>query len=295
MSNALRYRQSAFEVVPAWRRWWPLAVAEFRTLFRTKGGVAVYCVCLLPGVVRLVILLVLFGVLNLGGGGIRAGAGQRARGVLEPASLDFYLRPALDVMPGMVVALLLTSLVTARAIARDRGTNALELYWTRGITPIGYLFAKWSGCCALFATLTVGVPFVLWCVACLFAEDATPYVQLAPSIARGLLGTLTATATWTAVCVFLSAVCATPSLAMVAWSTLVVGTDAVGFVFAKLLAAPWLSSLGLWNAGAVLARAIAGVSQRDASLVTAVITLGVATIGIGALAQRRIRLSEAVG
>lgn len=297
MNETVRYRQADYEPVPAWRRWWPLAVQEFSSLFRTRWGVALYCLCLVPGFGRLVMLLIIFGVVNFGPPGLRSRLSQRSEmAQLDPRQVEFYLEPVLAVMPGMVFCLLLTSLVVARAVARDRVTNALELYWTRSVSPAAYLFAKFCGCFLLMAVLTTGVPLALWITAVLLADDWSLFLASAPQIGCGLGGLLLVTAIWTAMCILISAACTTPNTAMVLWSMLLVGSSAAGFVLSKVLQEPRLRAcLSVWDAGGVVVRAIAGVSERGVSVAWALATLTGLLIGLLLLAARRLRLVEAIG
>ena len=129
-------------------------------LFRTKWGVALYFVCLLPSLGRLVLLLIMLGAVDLGSRSV-AGRMPQAMDDMNPHRAAFYFEGSLSTMPGMIFFLLLTSVVVSRCVARDRATNALELYWTRGISPWGYVFAKWLGGFLVTASLTVGMPIVL--------------------------------------------------------------------------------------------------------------------------------------
>ena len=91
-----------------------------------------YALCFVPLLVRIVILLIIYGVLQFGPPAMRnrlasapaAGSGPGA--MFDPRRVDFYVGVALD-GPAMVFVLLLSSMVVARSIARDRATNALEL------------------------------------------------------------------------------------------------------------------------------------------------------------------------
>ena len=294
MNGSLQYRTADFVPIPAWRRWWPVAAQEFASLFRTKGGIAMFCACLLPGVYKLVMLLILFGVVNFAPRGLQARL-QRAEVGLDPHRIEFYLEPVLSVRPGMIFALLLTSLVTSRAVARDRVTNALELYWTRSISPGAYLFAKWVGCGLLFAVFTVAVPTVLWITSALLADDAERVLATAPQLARAILGLAAVTGAWTALCILVSTMCSAPNTAMVSWSVLLVGSAAIAFVLSRALQQPSLMScLSVWDAGAVVARGIAGVPQRGASVTGVVTTLLALLAAFWWIAQRRLRLAEAI-
>ena len=294
--NTLRYRADSFRPVPAIRRWWPLAAREFMSLFRTRWGLAMFFLCTVPGIGRLVMLLIVFGVVRFGP--MRARLPQRGPGTpaeLDPFRVEFYVDPALDVMPGMIAALLLTSLVTARAIARDRMTNALELYWTRGISPGAYLFAKWLGSFLLVSLLTVAIPLVLWLSAGLLAEDWSLLTGTAAQFGLVLAGLVLVTAVWTGICILISALCASANTAMVLWSMLLVGSSALGAVLGTLLREPWLAStVSVWEAGAVIVRTVAGIPQGNVSVAGAALVLG-GSLGLLLVpVLRRLRLVEAI-
>jgi ABC-type transport system involved in multi-copper enzyme maturation permease subunit len=298
MNQPLSYRSSSYEPVPVWRRSWPLAWAEATSLFRTRWGVVVFCVCLLPVLIRLAMLLIMFGVVSFGPAALRNRLNTRATGELasiDPRRVEFYVDPVLQVMPGMVFVLLLSSLVVARAIARDRTTNALELYWTRGITPWSYLFAKWLGGGLLIALLTVLAPFVLWLVAVFLAEDWTLFAETWLPLSGALAALALMTVVWTGMGIFLSAAAASPNGAMVAWISLLVGSSAVGVVLSVVLREPWLRTcLSVWDAGGVVVRALAGLPQRNVSVPGAAIVLTAVLLWTWWRARARLRLAEAI-
>jgi len=278
------------------RRVWPLAEFEFRSMFRSRWGVALFCLCLFPGLGRLVMLLIAFGVLKFGPSGIRARLQNRVEiPGLDPWRVDFYLEPVLSTMPGLVFVLLLTSLVVARTIARDRMANALELYWTRGISPLGYIVGKWAGGLMLVGIVTVAVPLSLWVTAVMLAEDWSLLAGSWLAMLWATIGLVLMTVVWTGICLAISAICSAPNTAMVAWCMLLVGSSALGIVMANALREPWLRScLSIWDAGAVVVRAIAGVPQRGVSLPGAITTLSATCVVLTLLARSRLRLAEAV-
>lgn len=292
----LREQHQGGGITSPLRRIWSLASFEFRALFSRRFGVVAFCVCLFPGLGRLVMLLILFGVVNFGPERLRSGLqGRTGIPALDPGRVDFYLEPVLSTMPGMVFLLLLTALVVARTIARDRLANALELYWTRGISPLGYVLGKWLGGFLLVGVLTVAVPALLWLTAGFLADDWTLLLETALPMARAVIGLVFVTALWTGICLALSAICSSPNAAMVAWAMLLVGSTAVGVVLANALDAPWLRAcLGIWDAGAVVVRAVAGAPQRGVSVAGAVATLVTVFAVLVAVARPRLRLSEAV-
>lgn len=297
MTAPLAYRAAAFPVVPPWRRWWPLAQQEAALLFQSRWGQAIVFLCLLPAVGRLVMLLILFGVLQFGPAGMRAiGPGRpRPLGAFDPLQVEFYVDPVLAVMPGMVVALLLSSLVPARAIARDRSTNALELYWTRGISPFAYVLAKWVGSAMLLGVVTVIAPLALWGTAVLLHEDwgllATTWLPMAQALA----GLAVATLVWSALAILLSASCASANAAMVLWTMLLVGSAAVGAVAAAAARDPSLRIVfSIWEAGALLARQLGGSAPRGAPVAGCLGMLGAALLVLGLRARRHLRVTEAL-
>lgn len=279
-----------------WRRILHLASFEFRGLFRSRWGLVLFFACLLPGLARLMMLLIMFGVVKFGPPRLRTRLTNRSDfSGLDPFRVDFYLEPVLSVLPGLAFLMLLTSVLVARTIARDRMANALELYWTRGISPRGYVVGKWLGGFLLVAVVTTFVPLVLWVTAAMLAEDWTLFSTSFVDMLWALTGLLVVTAAWTGMCLAISAIAAAPNTAMVAWCMLLVGSSALGAVMANALQQPWLRScMSLWEAGAVVVRAIAGVSQRDVSVPGALTSLSAALLVLVFFARRRLRLREAV-
>lgn len=298
MTHAQHYRPFVSDRTVGWRRLWPLARQEMLLVFRTKWGVALYLLCLFPSLGRLVMLLIVFGVIDFGPRGLRSRLSTRSSpelAHLDPLQAAFYLEPVLSVLPGMIFFLLLTSMVVARSVARDRATNALELYWTRGITPRGYVAAKWLGGFLVTATLTVAAPAILWLSASFLAEDWSLLVDTAPQFLAGLGGMVVLTAMWTGIGTLLSAACGTANLAMVAWCMLLVGSSAVGFILSQALREPWLRScLSFWEAGGVLVRSLADLPQRGQSVPGAAATLAFLLAVVWLAARRRLRLAEAL-
>ena len=298
MSQSLHYRGLDCARVGGLGRLWPLARQEMMLLFRTKLGVALYFVCLFPALGRLVLLLIMFGVLDFGPPNLvnRMGRGlPRSMDRQNPERAEFYFEGSLSTMPGMIFFLLLTSVVVSRCVARDRATNALELYWTRGISPWGYVFGKWLGGFLLAASMTVGMPLLLWISACFLAEDWTLMTDTIGQFSIGLLGIAFMTAIWTAIGTLISAIASSANLAMVAWSMLIVGSSAAGFVVSRVLDEDSLRScLSFWEAGRVVVRSMADLPQRDVSVSGAFLMLGSLFGGLLLLVRRRMRVVEAL-
>jgi ABC-type transport system involved in multi-copper enzyme maturation permease subunit len=302
VTTPLNYRPADYVPVPPATRWWPLARREATSLFASRWGILLYGLCLIPFLVRAVILLILFGVLALGPEElrtrlqqppvVRGGPGMAS---LDPRMLAFYADQALR-PPAFVFVLLLSSMVVARSIARDRMTNALELYWTRGISPGQYVFAKWFGGSLIVGSITVLAPFVLWLMAVFLAPDWTLLQQTAGGMARLLAALALATGALTAIGTFVSGAAATANGATVVWTIVMVGSVSVGELLAGVLRTPTLRSwTSIWEAFGVLVRAIAGVPQRNVSEIGACACLGGLLAWSWWRGRRRLRMEDAIG
>ncbi len=303
MIDGLRYRPAPYRPTSRWERLRPLVRLEFGSIFRSKWGVAIFLATLIPSFVRLVILLIWTGALALGGGGGAAGAGMRKMGERPPEQIQellpdhvgFYTEGVVAPGWGLVMFLVLTSLVTARAIAKDRATNALELYWTRGISPIGYFLGKGLGCFLVTGMMTIAAPFVLWVTGVFLAEDWSFLAKTWTFLPGVLLGLTVFTASLTTICILLSAIAGSPNLAAILWCLLLAGSEAFGQIISNVLKLPAIgSSVSVFDAAGTLARTCAGNVDRDASPMGAAISLCSIIAVLSVVLRRRLRLSEAV-
>lgn len=292
----LRYRVADYAPVPAFRRAWPLLRQEFLVLFRSKVGIALFCACLLPAVVRLFVLMIRFGVVDFGGGEARRNLIGRSQMLAQwdPGRPEFYVELVMGTWPGLPVLVLLTAATTAGAIARDRRTNALELLWTRGITPNGYLLARYLGSLGSLLLVTVLAPLLLWGLGVLMADDWQHLVDTLPFLVPVLCGLLATSALWVAICLCLSALASSPSQAIVLWCMLLLGSTAIANVAAAVLREPNLRAwLSIWEAGGALARHVAGISTRVELGPALGVLVGLLAVLLVA-AKRRLGLREAI-
>ncbi len=275
--------------------WLPLVRHEWDSLLRTRWGVAVLLLCLLPAFGRLVWLTLLHGFLQLGDA-VRTRMQSQAAGELawNPDQVNFYVEPVLSVMPGMAFFLLLTSVGAARSVARDRASNALELYWTRSITPVGYLCGKWLGASMVVGAITIVAPMLLWGLAVLMADDWSRLQETALPMLIATASLTLFTLVLVGAAVLLSALPRTPNAALVAWAGLLVGSKAVGVVFARALQWPALRTLSVWDAASALVRAASGLPERGTSLFGAAMVLAMLLLVLGLFAARRLRLQDAL-
>ncbi len=292
------YRALRYEPVSTLVRLRAIADVEFRTLFRSKWGVAVFFLCLGPSIVSFVAMLVQLGILQFGP--------PRAAEALQenlpnkpdllrfvPSSIHFYLRPILS--ESFAPFLILSALVSSRSIAKDVAVNALELYWTRGISPRGYFLAKWAGSFALLALVCIGAPLVLWVSGVLLAPDWTLFETTVQFVPRALLGLLAFTLVLSWMPVAFSAIAGTPNLASVFWVMLLIGSTSVGNIVAALLDSPsWAPVISVWDSAGTLAGAIGGLPDAAERLQGALVNLAVVSVVLTLLAARRMRMREAI-
>ncbi|HLU39821.1 MAG TPA: hypothetical protein VK081_10565 [Planctomycetota bacterium] len=282
------YRDLAYRPTAPFRRIWPIARHELAAIFRIRFGTVIFIVCLAPTIGSLIFLLASAGIWET-----EPRMRERMAG-FDPSLPSFFLRPITSAL-GFLPFLVLTTLVSARAIAKDRAAGALEIYWTRAITPLGYFVGKVLGSFLLLATVFVVAPFVLWLTSVLIAPDWGQFEATIGFLPGMLLGLTVHAAAMAALAVGVSALASTPNMASIAWLFVVVGTGFVGQVLRRMLAEPWVALISPWSAAARVVDWFAGwtpvVSYPPAA---AGVALAAALAAVLGLAARRLRVLEAV-
>jgi hypothetical protein len=288
------YRPLSYRPLNPFWRLWPIALIELRTMFRSRIGVGVFIACLTPSVGSLIFLLVREGVWQLGPGE-RPPDMEQFSERMNPESPWFYASPIVHM--SFVPFLLLTGLVTTRAVAKDRVANALEIYWTRGLSPLGYFLGKWLGSILLVGSAFVLAPFVLWLVSVGMAPDWTRLQVTSSFMPSVLLGLLAFTAVLTFLGVCLSSLAGTPNFASILWVFLMIGTAAVGRILGEIFRGnDWFVAVNPWDAGVRLIAWTIGKSPlRDYDPGIAVACLLATVVSCAVLAARRLRSLEAIG
>ena len=286
------YRDVRYQPTGAFARMWPIARHELTSMFRRRFGVILFLACLAPTIGQLLFLLVRAGLWDAvpeGRGGGTTPFGDR----LDPSAPSFYLWPITTM--SFVPFLILTTLVSVRAIAKDRAAGALEIYWTRAISPWTYFVGKWYGSFLLLASAFVLAPLALWLTSVLLAPD---WGQLQATIAvvpRILLGFVWLCAMTSLLAVCVSAVAPTPNFAAIVWLLLVVGSLALGQVLRMALRSNWTVAVNPWRAGKRVVEWIADVTPFfDYSPLVALSTISGTAAVLLVLAARRLRVLEAV-
>lgn len=287
------YRPLQYQPTSRWARLWSVTQEELRTLFRRRLGVLAFLVCLGPTIGNFGILMVRSGIWRLGIDQARMPAVPR----MDPESIDFYLTPIVGEPYSYVVFLVITTLVSCRAVAKDRETEALEIYWTRGISPLGYFSAKWFGSFLLLGSLFVAGPAVLWLTGTLIAPDWGMLQRTIAWLPRVLVALTCFTAVLTYLAVAFSGMARTANLASLLWFGLILGTLALGRVLAHVFSGEWwFKAIDPWDAMKRIAEWICGYQPlRDYSTGYAVAFVGATAALVTAVLWRRLRLAEAVG
>lgn len=285
------YRDATYTPTAWAARVWPIARHEFLSMFRVRFGAILFLLCLAPTVGNLIFLLVRAGLWEIGPGG-RGGnvpLGDR----LDPASANFYMWPITTL--SFVPFLVLTTLVSVRAIAKDRAAGALEIYWTRAISPWAYFAGKWYGSFLLLSAAFVAGPLVLWLTSVLVAPDWSQLEATIGMIPRVLLGLTWLCAMMALLAVSVSALASTPNFASIVWLFLVVGSLGFGQVLRFALRENWTVAINPWRAGKRVVEWFAGFEPFfDYSPWAALGLCSGTALVLVVLAARRLRVLEAV-
>ena len=287
-----RYRRHEDPPVGIVGRLWPVARGEALLLTRTRLGLLALFVAALPLLTQLVLLLIQVGVVAIprghrivnriaSMGWMNIGHPEFYAVPLQRTSLMFFLVPA--------------ALVLCRAIAKDRQTNALELFWTRPITPFSYFVAKWLGGAGLVASFWVLGPAVLWLVAVAFGPDdyaSSSYFMVSRVLLAGIWSSLAASF----LAVGISATTASANMSSILFVGLSVGMKAVSTFLARLFRGEqWPRALSPWDAIAGVGEALAGVSPgRGLPLTGCLIVLGVLYGALVWSVSRQLRIDRVV-
>ncbi len=285
------YRRIDYEPTSTFERIRPLAIHEWRVIFRRIPGVLLFVACLGPSIFNVFLLLLQAGIWEFGDLTRLTERSPR----LDPNAMRFYLDPILG--ESYLPVLILTTLVGCRAIAKDRAAGALEILWTRGITPVWYFVGRWLGSVLLLAVPCVVAPLVLWILAVLSAPDWQLLSTTIEFMPRLLLAATAYVMVVAYLAVGFSAVAGTPTFASILWMFLLVGSAAMGRVLAHVFPrdAYW-KGLSPVDSAQRLVRAVVGDDRvGESDPIHAVVFLALVVVPLTVLVRRRLRLGEAVG
>jgi len=246
--------------------------------------------------VRFVMMLIWLGLLAFDGRSARHAAHDVPNELqgFVPTNVKFYVDSIVALEQGFFVLLLLSAMTCARAIAKDRATNALELYWTRGISPLGYFLGKWLGGFLLIGCLTILGPALLWLTGALLAEDWSFLQETIGFVPSALAGLTAFTIVFTALGLLVSAVSSSANVAMILWCILLGGSLAASGAMRELTNDDQVLQFNVWECAATLARACTGTVPPYGSVGGALVMLGALVVVLVVVARRRLRTTEAI-
>ena len=224
-------------------RIWPIAWFEATKLWRSKRGVTLFILAFWYVLVKGGSLYVFLGVqMDEEGQQLRQSFQMMQRinsnlnALINPFEPAFYFDHALE--HGFPLFLIFTSVISVRAIAGDRATNALEIYWTRGISSLGYFLGKWLGSFMMLAAIFVAGPLFLWIFSQLIAPDWEYLDNTVGHVPTALLVLTLQCAILSFLAVTFSAMAKSPNLATFVWFGFLLGTKVVAEIL-EALARTW--------------------------------------------------------
>ncbi len=265
------YRGLEYQPTSWFGRIWPIATMEFHKLFRTKRGLGLFIAAYWYVLIKVVCLYIFLGVaMDAQGQTVRQGfevmqqISAGANALINPFVPGFYFDHALE--HGFYAFLILTSLVSVRAIAGDRATNALEIYWTRSISTWGYFLGKWLGSFLLLAAVFVGGPLFCWVFSQLIAPDWDYLAHTIGYVPRILVVLLLQCLVLSFLAVGFSAFARNPNLATFLWLGILLGSMTVAKLLKALAREFWASwdevlgydAIWLWDAVSRICYDLAG-------------------------------------
>jgi ABC-type transport system involved in multi-copper enzyme maturation permease subunit len=295
------YSAFQYEPVSPLARIWSIARMEFGKIFKSKKGLVLFIL----SVVYVMVLLVLT-FFNLGPNSEQfSEIGKQLSPRLSPFTREFYLGYSTDVF-GFICFVLLTTIIGVRAIAADKAVNALEIYWTRGISPWGYFLGKWIGSFLLLVVVYVAGPLVVWLYGLLSAPDVTFMQETVKFIPSVILALLIKCAVLSFLAVGFSGLSSSPNIAMFMWLIGILGSRALvtilkGFARRHRGDHPeivqdgpdWYDALCPWDAMVRIEEHVAGItSVSDYNVWIAWASLGALSVVLLVLLRRSLRTTE---
>ncbi len=291
--HGVGYRPLVYQPSSMIDRLWPIAKLEFRVMFRSRWGVLLYLACLAPMFASLVFIVIRMGVFEIGMPVEDFAARMPAR--TNPFMPDLYLRPV--VSESFIPFLIMTFLVSCRAVAKDRATNAMEIYWTRGISPVGYFLAKWFGSVMLVGLGFFVIPLVLWGLAWSMAPDATFFDETIVFFPRALVGFGLFSLVLTGLATGFSALMRSANNASIIWVLLMFGTwFLVQQIMVRLfrMDASWFA-INPWFAMRRIVEWIAGTTPTfEFPVWTAVLSMVILSLWMLVMLRRQLVVEDAV-
>ncbi len=211
-------------------RWVPIMLNEIRQSFKTKKFLILFCLTMIPFVVRIGMIYAYNLVPELSKSAPR-GAADGLAALATVDGLFYYNFLILNQFVGIV---LLCLFVGTGLVARDLKTGALEIYFSKPITLLDYLTGKFAAMAFFLFCLTLFPGLLLFLSDYLLSDEGETFAAEA-ALLLGMIGvSLIITLTASLVVLAASSLCSTGRRAAVLW---------IGFHVTLLIASAILSKV----------------------------------------------------
>ena len=148
--------------------WLVLPLTEAASWIKNRKLLILWFLCVIPFLVLLVELFMSLSLVVLGEGRGPGGASPRAF-FGDPRTMDFYAKPLLE--QSLLPVLVFLAATAIRTVSLARKSGALELYFTRPLTPLRYVLGRWAGAALATASVTALPALLVWLIGALAAPD----------------------------------------------------------------------------------------------------------------------------
>ncbi len=162
------YLELREEERPGRPSWLVLPLVEAGAWIRNRKLLVLWFACVIPFLVLLVRLFMALSLVALDGSAPRPGRMPHVF-LGNPRSMEFYSGPLLEF--SLLPVLVFLAATAVRTISLDRKTGALELYFTRPLSPFRYILGRWCGAAIAVASVTAVPALLVWLAGALAAPD----------------------------------------------------------------------------------------------------------------------------
>ncbi len=148
--------------------WTVLPQEEWASWLRNRKLLILWFVCIVPHLVLLVRTFMALALVGLDGGPAR-GRGPSPAFLGDPESMAFYAKTLLE--DSLLPVLVFLAATAIRTVSLDRKSGALELYFTRPLSPWRYILGRWTGAAMAAASVTALPVLLVWLTGALAAPD----------------------------------------------------------------------------------------------------------------------------
>ncbi|PIE24606.1 MAG: hypothetical protein CSA62_01900 [Planctomycetota bacterium] len=277
-----------------------IIASDVRSFFKSWKFLIYFAFSVSPAIFQLVIVYVWFIVFGQGQQMGMRRFGRESGGILvrffgaSVTDAAFYY--AVPLTLGIFLAIIFSGVVGATIVARDRKSNALEIYFTRGIRPRHYFMGKW-GACSFMLLASLLLPYlVVWLWAWTLSPDASFLQDTWRMLPGVVLGQLFFCGSLGFLAVALSVSSDSPPFVVIRWCGALFGLHMVARLFVRVLDNDAWLLLSPWSVLYRIGGEIAGVDPgNELRLGSCLIVYAVWMTLAGLWLRRFLRPVEVVG